>query len=73
MTDELEDATELVDKATKESVENMKLKGWRRIKEVGNRTDTITEVAIQLRDSDHCVAATKAGSGYMVWVLDWKE
>jgi len=73
MMDELEDAAELVDKATKETVEDMERKGWRRIKEVGNRADTITEVATQLRDSDHCVAATKAGSGYNVWILDWKE
>jgi len=71
--DELEDAADLVDRALKDTIEEMERKGWRRVKESANRFDAIAEVAQQIRDSDHCVAATKAGTGYLIWVLDWKE
>lgn len=71
--DDLEDAEALVDRATKDTAEEMERKGWRRIKETANHADAIAEVAQQLRDSDHCVTATKVGSGYLIWVLDWKE
>jgi exopolyphosphatase/pppGpp-phosphohydrolase len=71
--DELEDAAAIADKATEDTVEEMERKGWRRCSEAIGRSGAIVEISKQLGDSDYCVAATKTGGSYFVWVLDWKE
>lgn len=71
--DEPEDAAAIADKATKDTVEEMERKGWRRCSEAISRSEAIVEISKQLDNSDYCVAATKTGGNYIVWILDWKE
>jgi hypothetical protein len=72
--DELdEEAAAIVDKATKDPVEEMERKGWRKVAENIDYAGAVGRVGSEISDSDHCVTVTKAGSNYTVWVLDWQE